>query len=337
MLRKAYRVTKSGSLNNPKLVEENLPEPEAAEVTINVKAIGLNFADLFAIQGLYSATPKGSFIPGLEYSGTVSNIGSNVTDFKVGDRVMGVIRFGAYASRLNIDQQYITKLPDDWSFEDGASYIVQAITALYALVILGNIKDGDTVLIHSAAGGVGIYANRIAKKFNAFTIGTIGNKSKTEFLKREGYDEIILRDNNFIKNLKNILLNRDLNIVLDSIGGKVFTECFKLLSPEGRMIVFGAAQFMSHSSRPNPIKLLLKYLNRPKLDPLLLTDKNKSVMGFNLIYLWETGDLHDLLSKLSRLNLEKPFIGHRYSFKELPQALKHFQSGNTIGKVVITI
>ncbi len=191
MKRKVYRMNKAGSINSLKLIEENLPEPNENEVTVEVKAIGLNFADLFAIQGLYSATPKGSFIPGLEYSGIVSNAGSKVKEFKAGDKVMGAIRFGAYATHLNIDYRYILKLPENWSFEEGASFIVQSLTAYYSLVELGNIKANYTVLIHSAAGGVGICANRIAKKFNAYTIGTIGSESKRNFLINEGYDEVI--------------------------------------------------------------------------------------------------------------------------------------------------
>jgi alcohol dehydrogenase len=94
---------------------------------------------------------------------------------------------------------------------------------------------------------------------------------------------------------------------------------------------------MSRSARPNPFKLLPKYLSRPKLDPFSLIDGNKSVMGFNLIYLWEKGEMHELLSKSSKLKIERPYIGHTYSFEDLPQALKLFQSGNTIGKVVIRL
>ena len=337
MIRKIYKVNKAGSLNKLKLVEENFSEPAPEEVTVDVKTIGLNFADLFAIQGLYSATPKGSFIPGLEYSGMVSTVGENVTDFKVGDRIMGVTKFGAYATKLNIHQRYIQKLPDDWSFEDGASYIVQGLTAFYALVELGNIKDNYSILIHSAAGGVGIYANRIAKQYNAFTIGTVGSKSKFDFLKNEGYDEVIVRDDKFSTNLQKVVQNRELNIVLDSVGGKIFSESFKLLSPTGRIIVFGGAQFMSHSARPNYFNIMLKYLNRPKLDPLSLANRNKSVMGFNLIYLWEEEDLQEFLFRMSNLNLGKPHIGHIYSFSDLPSALKLFQSGGTIGKVVIKL
>ncbi len=336
MKRKVYRINKAGSISKLKLIEENLPEPGDNEVTVEVKSIGLNFADLFAIQGLYSATPKGSFIPGLEYSGIVLKTGSNVKEFIVDDKIMGATRFGGYATHLNIDTRYILKLPDSWSFEEGSAFTVQALTAYYALIELGNIKNNDTVLVHSAAGGVGIYANRIAKKYNAFTIGTIGSESKRNFLFNEGYDDVILRNNEFGKRLRKALGLRELNIVLESIGGKIFSESFKALAPSGRIIIYGGAQFMSHSSRPNYLNVLYKFLTRPKVDPLSLSNINKSVMGFNLIYLWDRpDDLKRMSEKILSMNLEKPFIGKEFSFNNLINALKYFQSGNSIGKVIV--
>ena len=274
MKRNSYKINKAGSLGNLKLVEEELPEPSTNEVTVEVKAIGFNFADLFAIQGLYSATPKGSFIPGLEYSGMIIKKGKDVTGFELNEKVMGVIKFGAYTTHLNIDYSYIQKLPGDWSFEEGAAFIVQSLTAYYALVEMGSIKDNYTVLIHSAAGGVGIYANRIAKKFNAYTIGTVGNSSKIDFLKKEGYNDVIVRDKYFKEKLKKTLNGKDLNIVLECIGGEIFKDSFDLLSPNGRIMIYGGAQFMSHSSRPNYLKLLYQYLTRPKIDPLSLDRKS---------------------------------------------------------------
>jgi len=336
MNRRAYRLRRAGSLSNISLIEEDLPDPADNEVMIEVRAIGFNFADLFAIQGLYSATPKGSFIPGLEYSGVITQKGKDVSDFRVNDNVMGVIKFGAYATHINIDYRYVLKIPSGWSFEEGAAFIVQSLTAYYALVELANIKDNDTALIHSAAGGVGIYANRIAKKFNAYTIGTVGSASKIDFLKKEGYDDVIVRDNNFNEKLKQSLAERKLNIVLESIGGKIFKESFKLLSHTGRIIIYGGAQFMSHLSRPNYFKLLFQYLTRPKVDPISLSDTNRSIMGFNLIYLWDKPDaMKRMLTKILNFNLKKPYVGNTFSFDKLPDALKLFQSGKTIGKIVV--
>lgn len=336
MKRKSYRINKAGSINNISLVEEELSDPASDEVTVEVKTIGLNFADLFAIQGLYSATPKGSFIPGLEYSGTVIKTGKDVTEFNEGDDIIGAVRFGAYTSHLNINKDYVLKLPAGFSYEEGAAFIVQPLTAYYSLIELGNIKNNYTVLVNSAAGGVGIYANRIAKKFNAFTIGTIGNKNKIDFLQKEGYDRIIVRGTNFKEELKEALGSRELNIVLESIGGKVFEDCLSLLSPGGRIMIYGGAQFMSHSPSPNYAKLIYQFLTRPKIDPLKLSDTNRSIMGFNLIYLWNRADeLKKMLNEIIKMELGKPHIAKVFPFEELIDALKYFQSGNTIGKVIV--
>jgi alcohol dehydrogenase len=338
MKRLAYKINKAGSINNLKLVTENLSDPADSELTVQVNAIGLNFADIFAIQGLYSATPKESFVPGLEYSGIIFKKGKDVTEFEIGDKVMGAIRFGVYTNYLNINKNYILKLPDGWSFEEGAAFTVQSLTAYYSLVELGNIKAQSTVLIHSAAGGVGIYANRIAKKFNAYTIGTVGSEKKIDLLKKEGYDDVIIRGKDFSEKLKQSLDGRNLDIVLECNGGKIFSESFKQMSAGGRIIVYGAAQFSTGSSSPNYFKVLTKFLTRPKVDPLSLSDKNKSVMGFNLIYLWDKVDLmRKYLHNILEMNLPKPLIGEVYNFNDLLSAIKKFQTGGTMGKVVVRV
>ena len=338
MNRTVYRINKAGSISNLRLIKETLNPPQSDEVTIEVKAIGLNFADIFAIQGLYSATPKESFIPGLEYSGVIINKGRDVTEFEIGDKIMGAIRFGAYATHLTISKDYILKLPTEWSFEEGAAFIVQSLTAYYSLAALGNIQCNSTVLIHSAAGGVGIYANRIAKKYNAFTIGTIGNPNKTDLLIKEGYDKVIVRDNDFSEKLKQSLTGRNLDIVLECIGGKIFSESFRQMSAGGRIIVYGAAQYSTGNFSPNYLKILIKYITRPKVDPLSLSDKNKSVMGFNLIYLWDKVELmKKYLGEILIMRLPKPLIGEQYSFDKLIEGIRKFQSGQTVGKVVIKL
>lgn len=338
MERNVYRVDKKGSIKNLKLVSENLSEPSENEVRIKVKAIGLNFADIFAILGLYSATPKGSFIPGLEFSGEVEKLGSKVQGFRVGDKVIGVTRFGAYSNYLNVDQRYIIPLPENWSYEEGASFVVQALTAYYALFELGNLKNGQTVLIHSAAGGVGIYANRIAKKFGANTIGTIGTPNKQKILDEEGYDHCILRSKNFRQDLFSTLNGKPLHLVLECIGGKIFEESYRALSPMGRIVVYGSAQFMPKSHKVIPWKIAWKYLQRPKIDPIKMISANKSVLGFNLIWLWDKIDeLTNLLDQLRALDLAPPRIDKIFPFSELFGAIEYFKSGNSVGKVVIKI
>lgn len=337
--RQVYRIPKAGSISNLALKTESIGEPAEDEVCVKVKSIGLNFADIFAIQGLYSATPKGSFIPGLEFAGEIIAVGADVKEWKTGDRVMGVTRFGGYVSHINIDHHYVVALPAGWRFEEGAGFLVQGLTAYYALSELGNLQKGSTVLIHSAAGGVGILANRIAKTFDAYTIGTVGSRQKAQFLQaEENYDAVIVRDKSFAKNLSAALGGRPLNLVLECIGGKILLQSWKALAPMGRMVVYGSASFATHGNRPNWLQLYWKFLRRPKIDPLRLPTLNKSLMGFNLIYLYERTDLlHEMLRDLDSLQLQPQHIGHVFPLSEMHKALRLFQSGKTIGKVVVNV
>ncbi len=339
MQRRSWRLMpKAGSIDNLKLVDESLEEPESNEVQIEVKAIGFNFADIFAMYGLYGATPKGSFIPGLEFSGVVSKAGKDVVNVKVGDAVMGVTKFGGYTSHLNIDFRYVIPLPGSWNFDEGAAYLVQVLTAYYALIELGNLKKGHTVLVQSAAGGVGIWANRIAKQFGAFTIGSVGSSSKLKFLESEGYDRGMVRSKNFRADLKRNLGDRNLNIVMECVGGQILMDSYVSMASEGRMIVYGSARYAQTGAKPNYLKLVWQFYKRPKLDPQKMIEQNKSVMGFNLIYLYENAELlHKILGELSKLDLGKPVVGHTFEFANLKDAVKLFQTGNTTGKVVVKL
>jgi len=337
--RQVYRMAKTGSINDLKLETETLPPPGKDEVCVKVKAIGLNFADVFAMQGLYKAAPKESFVPGLEYSGDIIAVGKDVSEWRAGDRVMGATRFGGYVSHINSHRRYVLPLPGGWSFEQGAGFLVQGLTAWYAFTELGNLKEGMTVLIHSAAGGVGILANRICKAFGAYTIGTVGTEKKAAFLKREeAFDAVLVRSDDFYKELMTVLGDRPLNLVMDCIGGKILMQGWKALAPMGRLVAYGSASFATHGARPNYLKLFWHYLQRPKIDPLRLPTQNKSLMGFNLIYLYEqTEMMHDMLRKLQALQLKPQHIGHVFTFDRLHDAVRLFQRGETVGKVVVML
>lgn len=337
-IRQVYKL-KAGDISRLKITDETLSAPSSTEVQIKVHAIGLNFADVFAILGLYSATPDGAFIPGLEYAGEVIAVGEEVEGFKVGNRIMGVTRFGAYATVVNIDYRYIVPLPEDWSYQEGASYLVQVLTAYYGLSNLGSLTEGHTVLIHSAAGGVGIWANRICKSKGAVTIGTVGSDKKLALLQAEGYDEAIVRNPKIFKrDLIQKLGGKPLDLIMECIGGKIMKIGFEQLGPMGRHIVYGSAQYGDTSNRPNYFKLIPKYLARPRLDPQNMIKHNKGVLAFNLIYLFDNASImHELLQELKLLNLGKPIIGHTFTFEELPSAIKLFQGGSTVGKVVVEV
>jgi alcohol dehydrogenase len=338
MKREVYRVVKPGSIAGLSRREEDLSPPNDEEVTVQVRAIGLNFADVFSIFGLYSATPKGTFIPGLEYAGVIIAKGKNVKNYKEGDSIYGTTRFGAYATHLNILTDYIFPLPKNWTFAEGAAFPVQALTAYYALIPLGNIQKSQTILIHSAAGGVGLIANQIAKKWNAHTIALIGHESKIPMIKNAGYDDYIIRSSSFKSDLDKILAGKRLDLVLECTGGRYFQDSYDSLSPMGRLITYGSAVFTPTSSRRNWFRIAYQYLVRPKIDPLAMISENKSVMGFNLIWLWnEIETLKKHFEALRDLNLSPQVIGDTFSFENMTDAIEKFQKGNTIGKIIIHV
>ncbi|NRB65384.1 MAG: zinc-binding dehydrogenase [Saprospiraceae bacterium] len=330
---------KAGALSNYSLKEKELAPPKPDEVHIAVKAVGLNFADIFAIWGLYGATPEGTFTPGLEYAGEVVAVGRDTKHIKVGDRVMGVTRFGGYTSGINSDERYVIPMPDSWTFEQGAAYLVQVLTAYYGLVYLGNIQKDATVLIHSGGGGVGLLARQIASRYDAYTIGTVGRPDKVAFLKDQGYKEVIVRNaSQFGQQLDLALAGRELNLVMECIGGKVFKAGFDRMAPQGRMVVYGSARYASVGNRPNYLRLFYQFLTRPKVDPQKLIEENKALLGFNLIWLYNQADLmHELLQEIHALKLDPPHVGHTFAFEHMDDAIRAFQSGKTLGKVVLVI
>jgi alcohol dehydrogenase len=328
---------KAGNLADMRPLSFELPAPADGQVQVSVQAIGLNFADVFAIWGLYSATPPGIFTPGLEFSGIVQAVGNGVTHLRPGDQVMGVTRFGAYTTALNLDARYVLPLPQGWDFPTGAAYLVQTLTAHYGMLHLGDMQRRHNVLIHSAVGGVGLQALQIAKAYGCFSIGTVGSASKLDFALAQGYDRVILRGPDFEARLREALDGRPLNLVMDSIGGPYFSIPYAMLAPMGRVVVFGSARYASPGDRPNKLHMLWHYLRRPKVDPQGMPETNRGVLGFNLIWLYERAELmHQLLGELEALQLYPPHVGHVFPFEQLPDAVRLFQTGKTVGKVVVT-
>ncbi len=332
-----YTVT-PGNLKNLQLREDTLPPPAPEEVQVAIKAVGLNFADVFAIWGLYKAAPKEAFTPGLEYAGVVEKVGAAVTRFRPGDRVMGITRFGGYATGITIGEPYLVPIPDAWDFSTGAAFLVQSLTAYYALFNEGALERGQTVLLHSVAGGVGLQALKIAKALDCFVIGTVGTPSKTERALANGCDRVLVRGKYFERELQEALDGRPLHLVVDTIGGRYFTIPFQMLAPMGRLIVVGSSRYATVGNRPNLLHMLRHFLTRPKIDPQSLPEQNKGILGFNLIYLYNRIELMPpMLQHLEAMKLAPPYVGHVLPFEQMREAIRLFQSGKTEGKVVLTV
>ena len=183
---------------------------------------------------------------------------------------------------------------------------------------------------------MGLQAHRIAKKFQAYTIGVVGSREKFSLLEQEGFDAKIIRSPDFKTDLKGALGGRELNLVLEATGGKYFRYSYQALAPMGRVVAYGSAQFTPSSHKPNYLILALKYIFRPRVDPLSMIKANKSVMGFNLIWLYERKHLmKQLLEEIDALRLPPPKVGHVFNFDGMQEALAKFRSGTTTGKVVL--
>jgi alcohol dehydrogenase len=343
--RDVWRIRKHGSLRRLKQETEALEAVPAGHVRVAVRAVGLNFADIAACLGLYSATPRGAFVPGLEFAGTVEEVGSGVSTPAPGDHVIGLTRFGGYATRIDANPRYLQPLPAGWNFADGAAFPVQAVTAWYAISELGACKRGDAVLVQSAAGGVGLNALAILQGIGARVIAAVGTERKAAFLAdhlRLERRQIVVRDRRtFGAQLDEALGANGMDgfhLVLDAVAGPFFEPAYRRLRPAGRMVSYGAADLMPSGARTNWLKLAARYLARPRVDPVNMVSANRSVMGFNLIWLWNQAErLVEAYAGLAPYITRPPHIGRRFPFADAPAALRYLQSGFSVGKVVLEV
>jgi len=182
-----WQTPRAGNMARLALHTSKLPALPDNHLRIKVHAVGLNFADIFALTGLYSATPQGAFTPGLEFAGEVQEVGQQTQGFAVGDRVMGVTRFGGYTTVIDSEADYLIPLPADWDYAQGAAWPAQTLTAWYALIHLGALQADQQVLIHSAAGGVGLQAMKLVQALGARPTGTVGSEEKATWLGNKGF------------------------------------------------------------------------------------------------------------------------------------------------------
>ena len=351
--RRAWRIDRAGSLGRLRCVSEPVAPPGPGEARVAINAIGLNFADVFACLGLYSATPKGPFVPGLEFAGVIEALGppagrddtgATAAGLRTGTRVVGLTRFGGYATALNADVRFLRALRDAWSFEEGAAFPVQALTAWYGLVRLARVDRSEVVLVHSAAGGVGLNALQILRAIGARAIATVGSPAKGPFLTaRTGLapGSVIVRDRaRFGAQLDAALRAADasgLDVVFDAVAGPYFTPAYMRLRREGRYVIYGAADYMTRGARPDYLRLLPRYLRRPRLDPVQMISENRSVLAFNLIWLWDAVErLASGYEALESLVTSPPVVGRTFPFDAVPQAMRWLQGGESVGKVVVT-
>lgn len=334
-------VRRPGGFDRLELIDQADPVPGPGEVLIETAAVGVNFADCVVRMGLYPAATEyvgWPITPGFEFSGTV--LTSNSDRFEPGARVFGVTRFGAYASHVVVSEDQLVAVPSNLTMEQAGAAFVPCLTAWFALCLQGGGKAGHRVLVHSAAGGVGSTAVQMAVALGCHVVGVVGSPEKVSFVQALGASAVLDRSAGGFVQKARALAPAGYDIVLDANGYQTLRDSYALLGPMGRLVVYGAHTMLSRGSgRRNWLRLALTYLRTPRFDPLALTNDNKSVLAFNLSYLFEKKEsllpaVPDLVRWLEQGQILFPKVDS-FPLSRVADAHRTLQSGKTVGRLVL--
>jgi NADPH:quinone reductase-like Zn-dependent oxidoreductase len=341
---KAVVLTRTGGPEMFEVLERPDPTVGPGEVRIKVHAAGLNFADTMARVGLYPAAPKPPCVLGYEVAGEVESIGEGVSGLKVGQRVMAGTQFGGQAELATARAQDVMAMPEHLSFEEGAAFCVNYGTGYAGLMIMGGLRERDRVLIHSAAGGVGIAATQIARNVGAEIYGT-ASAAKHEAIKAHGvHHPIDYRDQDFQAEIRRLTNGVGVDVILDPLGPTSFRKDYRILRPGGRLIMCGLSEALDENGRS--LKAVFSSMLRiptstmPWWNAGRLLNQNRGVFGLNLLSWWRREGSMDritapLLSDLQDKRL-MPVVAQSYPFEQAGDAHRYLAERRNIGKVVLT-
>jgi NADPH:quinone reductase-like Zn-dependent oxidoreductase len=340
--RKRIIVDKPGGYGVFRYDETPIDDPGPGEVQVEVEACGINFADVSVRLGLYRAA-KGLYplCLGLEFAGVVKSTGPRVEGFKPGDRVFGACRFGGYATAINSPAEHLWPLPEAWNFERGATFPVAYLTAYYALHHVGHLKESDRVMVHSAAGGVGIALLHLLKVNGNMSVGVVGNANKVGKAQQAGASFVLDKGTQDLWKKAEELSPEGYDLILDANGASTLKGSYGHLRPAGRLLIYGFASMFSHSGRKNYLKLIWYYLKTPRFNPFDMTGANKTISGFNLIYLFDKVHLfRNIMKTLIRWDTEglipsMPITP--FPFEDVVSAHQAIESGRSVGKLVLVL
>jgi synaptic vesicle membrane protein VAT-1 len=341
---KAVVLTRTGGPGMFEVMERPDPDVGAGEVRIAVHAAGLNFADTMARVGLYPAAPKPPCVLGYEVAGEVETVGEGVSGLIVGQRVMAGTQFGGQAELAVAQARDVMPMPEHLSFEEGAAFCVNYGTAYAALMIMGGLREGNRVLIHAAAGGVGIAATQIARIAGAEIFGT-ASAAKHEAIRAQGVDHPIdYRTQDFKAEVKRITNGEGVDVILDPMGPTSFRKDYRILRPGGRLIMYGLSEAMNENGRDTraAIRSLLRMptSTMPWWNAGRLLNQNRGVFGLNLLSWWRREGGMDRITAplLSDLNSKQlmPVVARSYPFEQAGDAHRYLAERRNIGKVVLT-
>lgn len=313
------------------------PQPAAGEVLVRVKACGLNFAELLGRQGLYEQLPAPPVTMGMEGSGVVEAVGEGVEDRKVGDRVIALTRSGMWQEVVVLPADCTFPMPEQMTFEEGAAIAVNYITAYMMLFEMANVRPGKSVLIHMAAGGVGIAVTQLCQTVPEVTVFGTASATKHETISQGGVTHPIdYRTKDYVEEIRKIS-PKGVDIVLDPLGGSDTQKGFGLLKPLGTLIVFGAANCVT-GQKKNLLAIAKTWYNQLTLTSLKLMQANKAVGGFHLGLITDEELIRRTMVTLLELYRQgkiKPHIDSCYHFEEMTDAMRRMQERKNVGKVIL--
>ncbi len=319
---KQIQFDKIGGPEVLKLVDAPQPEASKGTVLVRNRAIGINFADTLFRQGQYAQTPQLPDTPGLEAAGVIEKVGEGVNGLSAGMRV-AAIGAKAYSEYMVARASQVIPIPDHVSFDEGAAFPIQVLTAWHILHSSHNTGPGQTVVVHSAAGGVGIVAVQIAKAAGARVIGTVSSASKAAIAKEYGADEVVnYATQDFSAEVMRLTDNRGADLILDAVGKPTFEKGINCLAPMGHLVLYGRA-----GGAPDP------------LNPFKLFQRSTKVSGFMLNQQhtgkerWQRG-IEDSFRLMKEGKL-KLLIGKKFPLFEAAEAHRFMESRGSTGKLVL--
>jgi NADPH2:quinone reductase len=299
------------------------PEPRPGMVLVKIHAIGVNFADTLFRQGTYAVAPKLPDTPGLEAAGVIEAVGGGVTDLRAGARV-AVFASKTYAEHCLAHAAQVVPLPDSVSFADGAAFLIQGLTAYHLLHTADTTGPGRTVLVHSAAGGVGLLAVQLAKVAGARVLATVSSDAKAALVRSSGADAVInYATENFADEALRLTTGRGVDIVLDAVGKPTFEEGLRCLAPFGHLILYGRA-----GGPPDPLNVFTLFPRSLKVSGFMLPTITRGFPD----KMRESADRCFALMREGRLRLH---IGKTFPLAQAADAHRFLESRASTGKLIL--
>jgi NADPH:quinone reductase-like Zn-dependent oxidoreductase len=331
-------MTKAGGIEVLEIQEVDEPLPGKGEVKIDVKASGINFADILTRKGIYPDAPKKPCVVGYEVSGPIETVGPGVDPALIGNPVIGVMQFGGYAEKVISPVGRTVKKPDTLSFEQGAAIPVNYLTAYMLLIVMGGLRQNDRLLIHNAGSGVGLAALDLAKHRGALPYGT-SSAHKHEFLKGRGFIHVMdYRTKEWDEEIPRITDGQGFDMIIDPIGGKNTWNNYRALARTGRLGLFGLAS-ATQTRLGVKLNLVRTVMRMPRFHPVRLMNANKGIFGVNLGHMWAyeeklLGWLKEIMKGVEEGWL-KPHVDRVFPLEKVAEAHSYIEARRNIGKVVL--